>query len=314
MMAGRWVAPIALMVAAGTLVMAIPTPTAGQEQVEPLQRLEVALWPEFDRSAVLVIYRFELPTTMALPATLALPLPAEVGEPHAVAWQDEGGDLLLAQYERRVEGDWATLLVESESLLGQIEYYADLQVQGDQRSFTFHWPGGLEISSMGYEVQQPVGSSALVVSPSPDREGSGAYGLTYAFAELGPVEASETRTIELSYLKTQGSLSLDAVQPQQPGPALGQPELPPSQSSDLAAIAPWVIGLGVLLVAAGVIWAVRLSRSTPAGSRSSERVRRSKPRAKSEVEVSPVYCHQCGTKAASSDVYCRQCGTKLRGR
>ncbi len=313
MMVGRWVPPIALMVA-GTLAMASPIPAAGQEQMEPLQRLEVALWPEFDRAAVLVIYRFELPATTALPATLALPLPAEVGEPHAVAWQDDSGSLLVAQYERRVEGEWATIFVESESLIGQMEYYAELEVEGDQRSFNFLWPGGLEISSMGYEIQQPVGSSALVVSPTPDREGSGAYGLTYAFAELGPVDASETRSIELSYRKAQGSLSLDAVQSQQAEPALGQPEPPPSQRSDLAAIAPWVVGLGVLLVALGVIWAVRLSRPTPARTRPSEKVRRSKSSARSEMEVSPVYCHQCGTRAASSDVYCRQCGTKLRGR
>ena len=289
-------------------------PPLSPEQLELLERLEIALWPEFDRSAVLVIYRFELPSGTALPATVALPLPAEAGEPHAVAWQDESGNLLLAQYTRRVEGEWATVFVEAESLIGQVEYYAELGIEGDRRDFRFQWPGGPEISSLGYEIQQPIGSSAFVVSTSPAREGEGAYGLTYAYAELGQVGASETPSIELSYMKTEPLLSFDAVQPPQPQSALGQPETPTSQGSDLRALVPWVVGLGVLLLVAGLIWYVRLSRPAPTRSRSPRRPVRSGSSARDETEASPVYCHQCGTKGASSDAYCRQCGTKLRGR
>jgi hypothetical protein len=47
--------------------------------------LEIGLWPEFDRKAVLVIIKGELAPDIALPATLSLRIPAVSGGASAVA-------------------------------------------------------------------------------------------------------------------------------------------------------------------------------------------------------------------------------------
>ena len=74
---------------------------------------------------------------------------------------------------------------------------------------------------------------------------------------------------------------------------------------------PWLLGgMGAVLVAAGVIWYLRLSRPAPAPVE--RRPARRRRRAGAETEASPIYCHNCGTRAGPSDVFCRQCGTKLR--
>ena len=56
-----------------------------------LERLEIAIWPEYDRPSALVIYKARLDTSVDLPAVVRLPIPASVGAPHAVAaWSPDG--------------------------------------------------------------------------------------------------------------------------------------------------------------------------------------------------------------------------------
>ena len=79
-----------------------------QAQEEPtLESLEIALWPEFDRPEVLVIYRGQLDADVALPALVEITLPARVGQPTAVAYVDEAGNASPAVYHagrRRLAG------------------------------------------------------------------------------------------------------------------------------------------------------------------------------------------------------------------
>ena len=56
---------------------------------QAIEWLEVVLWPEYDRHAILVVYRAKLVEDTILPAQVRLPMPAIAGEPFAVAWQDE---------------------------------------------------------------------------------------------------------------------------------------------------------------------------------------------------------------------------------
>ena len=282
--------------------MVWPSQVRAQQTTADLQRLEIALWPEYDRAAVLVIYRFQLEADTPLPATVELPIPSSVGEPNAVAWQDAEQALFDAAHTIEATGEWATVRIEMEqSRTGQLEYYADLQVVDDLRSFRFDWPGGVRIAALAYEVQQPVTATDLTIGPEPDRQGSGPFGLTYHFAELGPLRAADTWAIELSYRKADGILSVEALQP------LGEPAPATSAASDSSVLLPWVLGgLGVVVAAGGVAYYLR-SRPTPPAPR-----RRRGDSPEPSLEASATFCHQCGTKARVNDQFCRNCGTRLR--
>ncbi|HEY43329.1 MAG TPA: hypothetical protein G4O11_05025, partial [Anaerolineae bacterium] len=164
--------------------------TSAEAQTEAeIDRLEVSLWPEYDRSAVLVIYRVQLSPETPLPAIVSLPIPAGVGEPHAVATRSEGGELLLADYTRQVMGDWSMVTVVTDSLHVRLEYYDPLTFVGQYRSYSFIWPGGLDLGAFLYEVQQPLGASNLGITP-PGEASVGEDGLIYFKKDLGPQPVS----------------------------------------------------------------------------------------------------------------------------
>ncbi len=292
-----------MIVAAGLCWLTLwPSQVQAQVAAADLQRLEIALWPEYDRAETLVIYRFQLSADTALPAVVELPIPASVGEPNAVAWQDANQSLFDAAYTLEAAGEWATVRIELEqSRSGQLEYYADLNIVADLRSFRFDWPGGIDIGTLAYEIQQPATAKQLTVSPEPDRQGSGPFGLTYQFAELGPQAAGVNWAIELSYRKPDSILTVEALQP------LGEPAPATSPASESTALLPWVLGgLGIAAVTGGIAYYLR-SRPAPAAPR-----RRGGASVEPALEASAIFCHQCGTKSQVTDKFCRNCGTRLR--
>lgn len=260
------------------------------------------MWPEYDRAATLVIYRFQLEAGTPLPGVVELPIPTSAGEPNAVAWQDPDETLFDAAYTLEVAGEWATVRIELEqSRTGQIEYYADLEVLDDLRSFRFDWPGGIEIGTLAYEVQQPVTAAELTIVPEPDRQSPGPFGLTYHVAELGPRSAGVSWAIELSYRKADSILSVEALQP------LGEPASATGTAGEPPTVLPWVLGgLGLTVVAGGIVYYLRSRPAAPEPRR-----RRSGP-TEPTLEASAIFCHSCGTKAQISDRFCRNCGTRLR--
>lgn len=277
---------------------------SAQSATAPVDHLEVALWPEFDRPAMLVIYHFQLAADTPLPARVALPVPAASGQPHAVAWQNADGALFDATYTSETAGDWQIIQIELlESRSGQLEYYSDMDFAGTTRSFLFEWPNGFEIGGMSYEVQQPVTATDLVVSPAPDGEGQGDYGLNYLTAEMGPQPVDGAPIISVTYQKPNSTLSIESLQP------LGQISAPIGVQTENPNILPWLLGAaGIVLLGGGGYYFVSKRRPAP------QRVprRRGKRTTDVELEASTVYCHNCGAAAGITDVYCRQCGTQLR--
>lgn len=292
------------------VVVGLMWPALAQAQTPAtIERLQIDLWPDYDRQAVLVIYWIQLPETTPLPATVAVPIPAEVGNPFAVGMGGAQGQPMQASYERLVDGEWATIWVTTNSLDAQVEYYADLAVSGDRRSFAFTWPGGFSLGNLSYEVQQPFGASDMQITP-PGSPQTREDGLVYYSLDLGPQAAEATVTIEVEYRKVTPGLSIDALRP------TGPLEAPSSEEGWLAGIAdrlPWFLGgFAALLLAGGAVWYWR-----PGAAAAPARPRRRRPPKHaegevSEIDASPAFCRKCGAQAGASDRFCRRCGTRLR--
>ena len=293
-------------VAAGLTMLHIGARSAfAQATTAPIEHLEVALWPEFDQPAMLVIYRFEIAADSPLPARVSLPVPAASGQPHAVAWQGADGALFDAAFTSETADNWQIIQVElPESRSGQLEYYSDMDFAGTTRSFLFDWPSEYELGGLSYQVQEPISATDLVVSPAPDGQGRGDYGLNYFTAEMGAQSVDSAPAISVTYQKANPALLIDSLQP------LGQLSAPVEVQSDNSIILPWLLGIaGIALVAGGGYYFV--IRRRPMQRRISNR-RRNQTSEPVELEASTVYCHQCGSAAGISDAYCRQCGTQLR--
>jgi hypothetical protein len=274
----------------------------------PLERLEVALWPEYDQPDVLVILRGVLSSSVELPAHVEIPVPAAYGEPSAVAIKGPQDQLLAAEYQRRVQGDWATIVMEAESAGIWIEFYADLTYEGDKRSFTFFWPGGVDIGEFQYEIQQPRGVANIQVTPS-GVAGVQNDGLIYYSSTYGSRSAAAQALISLAYEKQGSELTINAQ------PSIDRPDEVRGETPDLSKMLPYILGVvGLVLITAGAIIYLRFKQVDSAASQARKRMRRRRPTVKNreEVDASPVYCHLCGAQAGASDHYCRRCGAQLR--
>ena len=296
------------IIALALLTLAIFPFTANAQEDVALNQLTVDLWPEYDRPTVLIIYHATLSPADSLPAELTFRIPASAGDPHAVAVRQVDGSLLNATFERQVSGEWGLITITATTPEIQFEYYdPDLQIQGDQRHFEFHWPGDYAVDSFIVQVQQPVSVATMRFSPNLGSSTLGADGLTYYNSEIGSLAAGSTFTISVDYEKSSDALSAGSQQV--------LPSAPISNETlgrvTLREVLPWVLGaLGIVLIAGGGWWYWRSGQQV-----SPKKSRRRKPVSEiisGSMPEGEVYCHMCGKRAESGDRFCRSCGARLR--
>jgi hypothetical protein len=229
----------ATRILAVSTILALAAPALAQEQATSLARLEVALWPEYDKPAVLVMYRAQLPAGSKLPVVVPLEIPASVGEPHAVATKHADGGLFTATYTRAVHGEWATISVTADVVDLQLEYYAPLDTTKPERKLGWTWPGGLAVQDLAIEVQRPASATSLRLEPGNAQIAVLSDGLTYGRVDLGAVKTKTTVTA--TYAKNDAQLTAPRNEAAQQAPA-GQ--MPPGVGEQAPAAAMPPAGMG----------------------------------------------------------------------
>ena len=298
------------------LILLFLVPAVQAQGPTSLAELEVDIWPEYDRPDVLVIYKAKLPANVSLPTDVTLKIPASAGAPYAVAVRQMDGALLNATYERQVEGDWALITITATMPEIQLEYYdPHMEKSGSARSYTYEWPGNLDVGAMRFVIQEPIGATQMSVTPNLGSFSQPAGDpMRYYAMDVGAPKTGDTVSINLGYTKDTDALSVESLQVQPSGPINGnnngnQPVLPP--------YLPWLIGgLGVLLLAGGVIWYWLMNKAETKPAKKRSRGSRAPIKSPEQISVENgnpgVFCHQCGKRAARGDRFCRSCGTKLR--
>jgi hypothetical protein len=228
--------PVAELACVAAL-LALAAPAAAQERATSLARLEVSMWPEYDRPEVLLIFRARLPEDAKLPAIVPIPIPAAAGEPTAVARHGQDGTLFVTAYTRTVQADQATIAVSTDTRDVQVEAYLPLGVSSPRRRFSYAWPGGLAVGELVLELQRPIGAQAVELTPAATETSVQADGLTYDRVRLEKLKASSRATLTVAYTKTTADLTspkppkaaeAPAPSPQVPGATM---EMPPAAAA-----------------------------------------------------------------------------------
>ena len=299
----KWLIPLLLII-----FLCISIPSHAQSPVI-FSTLTVDLWPEFDRPEMLVIYKGVLSPEVSLPVEVTMRLPAKAGTPAAVAVGMDAASVADVAYETQVSGDWVEVTFIAALPAIQFEYYdPGLAKDGVQRTYTYQWLGDYKVDAMTVQVQHPVGSSDVQVTPAGGKTVQGGDGLLYTSSEIGSVEAGTSFSIGLTYQKATDDLSVKSLDVQPSAPISPETE----GRINLNQIWPWALGaLGLLLIAGGGFWYWQSGRQEPV-ARIRRRQKKGEPLVEEETSDKEVYCHQCGKRASSGDRFCRACGTRLR--
>jgi len=291
-------------------------PASAQGPVS-LDSLEIALWPEYDRQAVLVIYRGRVSGETALPVTLRFRVPKSAGDLGGTAGVDAQGGF---HYYRPTISDLGDVLEVTYTIpyrAFQFEYYdGGPQVQGEDRSLAFTYRADYNTGSLVFLAQEPAGSSGFATSPegvlADDPLGSGLKVRRWA---IGPAREGETFEWEVRYRKADPRLSAEILGLPTPGTSAYEDAAPTDGTQRSLLIA---AGIGVVVLACllGFYFGVVRRRKVP---RTAEPPRRKpKKRARKPAEVAAGtdlarFCHQCGYRWEEGDVFCPQCGARRKG-
>jgi len=279
----------------------VPQRAAAQEEPIQIDILTVAIWPEYDRPDILVVYRLQLGEEAPLPAELSFRLPSYIQEMHAVAYEDSSGSLVSidpADYELRQEGDATLLTAPVAAPRLQFEYYDPqmLKKEGDARQFTFDFIAPYAIAKASFEVQEPYEAQNFTLTPEPKSTITGGDRLHYHIITTDDLAAGDPFPVSATYQRSTDATSLDALVAEAGAGSASPP-------ADATAGGPtwvyWLVGaVGLLLLAgAGYWWWNRRAYGE-----------RSQPPAAPRVR----YCHNCGAPLREGVHLCHACGAEIK--
>lgn len=286
------------------VIFVFPSLASAQSDVT-LANVNVQLWPEYDQPSMLVIVDFLIDPTTPLPVDLTFRIPKDANL-IAVAVQTGDGAFLNAEFTGPTNaGEWQTFTLPiTQNTHYRFEYYQALTFNGNQRLFSYLWGGDYAADIFQVSVLEPLDTTSLTVEPAHSSIEQ-ASGLKYYDGEVVRLEKGEQYTLNLQYEKTSDILSNP---PQGIQPVAPVDENTPGRVS-LNNSLPYIIGgLGVILIAGGVLYYLQAGR----GSSQRSRRRTHSPTTSNSDDETGAYCPQCGTRSKPGDRFCRTCGARLR--
>ncbi len=262
-----------------------------------LASLQIEIWPEYDRPATLVILRAEIAADTPLPAEMTLRIPAASGGPSAMAYSTAAdGNLLNLEYQRTDAKEFIALHFKVPARFFHVEFYDPLATATPERSYTYVWPGDLEVKRFKVMVQEPAAASNFSVQPNLDSSATGQDGLRFRSAQLGAQAAGRQLPIKLRYIKTDMRTSVEMVQPKTPDPAPA-PAAPAAGSSGevTKGVLVFILAFSLLIATGAAILWWRGRAKTPA-----------------DRTGGAGACAKCGTPRAAAARYCSNCGARLK--
>ena len=289
-----------LLILALGVFLIFPSPALAQGGIT-LDKVEIQLWPEYDRPNMLVIFEFTASKNTALPAQVTFHLPKDANV-IAAAFYDNGA-LLNANYTPGAQdGNWQTLTITIDTATTyRFEYYQPISFAGRTRRFSYLWNADYAVKDLHIKVREPVDTISLSSGPALEKMQEGET--TFYSGKPMSLAAGEQVTLNLQYEKSSDTLTVPASQVQ-----TAPIDRTTSGRSLLNSYLPYILsGVGGILIIGGLLYYFLSNRGRPQKPR-----RRIRPLSKIESEASASHCHQCGTRAKPGDRFCRVCGTRLR--
>lgn len=301
------------------LIVSLIAPAFTRQEENPVRiaRMEIDLWPEYDRPQVLVIYRVQISTDTQLPVRISLRMPRAAIIPYKVAMRDLDGLLYNLEYSLEPQGSWYQLVLTTSSNELYIEYYDPRIVRNeDERSYDFSWISDYPIDKLVVKAQQPRYSNDFKITPS---LGLGELNISddliYYSADFGPLATGITFSSQLSYTRTSSELSASNLPVTAATPFIQDTGFSYTVSNVMTqvlenrslVVAGSLIISGLILLV--VVSLVAGSRINPFSNWIREFGKKNKP--VEDLGGHVQYCPNCGKRINPGDRYCRGCGNTV---
>jgi hypothetical protein len=203
--------------------------------------------------------------------------------------------------------EYASLTIKANALFIEVDYYDDaLTKNGNQRKYTYEWPGDYSVDTFRFELQTPLKASNMTAEPALTSLGKNNDGFEFSDFKQTSVKSGQKLAFSFQYQRDTDAPSTSFLQVQSTGPV--------EQTSTWSYYLVWIlggIGLILLLIAAGVYWVSGSANRSMVKSRKRHSVRKDDTE---DAGESAVHCSQCGKRAQQADRFCRVCGSRIRRR
>lgn len=317
----------------GTPVPPAVTPTTTTH----FANLAVHIWPEYDRPAGLVFMAGDLASDVQLPAQVTITIPAEAGDPTALATQDQAWPVPTASAQQALQWSKATtpagtaITFTTTSTFVEVDFYLPLNLTVSQRTLNYTLPPEISADNLQLEVQEPAGATGITLDPPIPAVGSDNNGFQYHAQTMTKVAAGTPVKVSMSYTKTDSRTSCEIIGEDKCKPqdqqATGSSSTSSSSGGGLGTPELLLIVLVGVIIAGGTVWYFTQRRPQPAVARAGAAgARPAAPRPRAAVPESPAeeppppagdgtaagYCTRCGEPSEPEDRFCSHCGTRLR--
>lgn len=294
------------------LVMLLIPARANAQTVLGFESLDVSVWPEFDKPTALVIYNIALAPQTPLPAEITLRLPPSVKDVFVVAvgaTRTSVTDRPKVDYTITPGSDYSRLTIKATALFIEVDYYdANLIKNGNQRKYTYEWPGDYSVNNFRFELQKPLRATNLTTDPVLTSTGpANNEGFEFSGYNQSSIKAGQKLAFSFQYQRDTDDLSTSFL-PVESSTPLDQA----SGQSTWTTYLPWIlggVGLILLLIAARVYWTSGRANRAMAKSRKRHTLHREND---VETDQEAAHCSQCGKRAQPDDRFCRVCGARIR--
>jgi hypothetical protein len=269
-----------------------------QDKVTAMDSLSIEIWPDYDRTSVLVLLTGTLFANIKLPASVTLPIP-KTARLNAVARIDSSDGVMKDDIIYTPTPDGITLIIPD--LRFRAEYYLPYTVNNLRRSFNLTWLADVSVDNFQIRVQQPKSASSLTTVPGTIDVAVDGDGFTYHAFPIQSVKAGQPFSVNVDYTMSSAQLTVASSAP----PGEQKPVLPPTSKGKVGIH--WLI---VTVVAGLIIIAIVLVWKT--GTRRAEVNRPVTHQAKSKADSDLRFCANCGNPTGQDDKFCSKCGTALQ--
>ena len=271
-----------------------------QNPVYGIDSLDIEIWPDYDKTSVLVLLTGTLPGDTRFPASVTLPLP-EAAQLNAVARIDSKDGNMKDDIISSTDPP-GTLTFTTPDLRFRVEYYLPYTANKNQRSFDYTWLAAISVNNFQLRVQRPTTASTLNTEPATANVLRSGDGFDYHIFPARALPAGQPFPLHVDYKMTTAQLSapsLPSLNTSRQTSAL--PATPSTGSGINWALA--AIGTGGLIIVVALIWQIASRRPAPKIHKPVDTGVEKQSRAK--------FCRNCGEPIGEGDRFCSGCGSEL---